>query len=164
MQLNNLEKMKKGLLFSVLTIVLVFGLCALYYYYPRKVSFELAEVIEKPYPDFDRTSYVGFEYVEDAEGLKRCMIDKYSHRDLKGYSLIFVEDLAKRLDFTKYDYLITYQKELKALRHSPYLSRTQDGMPSVKQIPLIPTWDSARTDKIYIYRIKKNNKYRPFGP
>ncbi|MBO4230193.1 MAG: hypothetical protein J5886_00795, partial [Bacteroidales bacterium] len=101
--------MKKKMLYFGTTAALVVGLCILYYYYPRKVSFELAKEIEKPYPEFDRTSYVGFDYVEDAERLKFYMVNYYNkasciESELKDYSLVFVENLAKILDFSRYDY------------------------------------------------------------
>lgn len=159
----------KKITFFVITLVSVFGLCILYYYYPRKVSFELAEELEIPYPEFDRSYFIGFDYVEDAERFKYYMVDYYFKKScidagLKGYSLLFSDSLANRLDFTKYDYIITYQKQLKALRHSPHLTRTWDSFDWLERTPLIPTWDSVLTNKVYIYRIKKNNKFRAFGP
>ena len=161
--------MKKLALFFILTTVLVSGLYVLYYYYPRSVSYELAEVIEKPNPEFDRSSYVGFDYVENAEQLEFWMVEFYNKpscikKGLKGYDIYLVETLANKFDFTKYSYLITYQKELKALRHSPYLTKTEDGLCCEERTPLIPAWDSVQTDKVYIYRIKKNNKFRSPGP
>ncbi len=161
--------MKKILFYFVITSVLVVGICLFYYYYPRKVSFELTAEINKPYPDFDRTSYTGFDYVDDAKQLMFWMVGFYNKpscikEGLKGYNASFVDTLANRFDFTKYDYLITYQKKLKALRHSPYLTTTEDGICCDKRTPLMPTWDSVQTDKVYIYRIKKNNKFRSPGP
>jgi hypothetical protein len=50
------------------------------------------------------------------------------------------------------------------LQHSPYLTKTADGLYFDKRTPLIPSWDSVITDKVYIYRIKKNNKFRAPGP
>lgn len=147
--------MKKKMLYIVTTAVFVVGLCILYYYYPRKVSFELAKEIEKPYSEFNRIDYVGFDYIEDAERFKFFMVYYYNKAscikaELKGYSLIFVENLSKELNFDRYDYIITYQKKLKELRHSPYLTKTEDGLYHVKRTPLIPTWDSVQTDKVYI--------------
>ena len=59
---------------------------------------------------------------------------------------------------------MVYQRQLKELRHSPYFTKTIDGLYFDKRTPLIPTWDSVITDKVYIYRIKKSNKYRAPGP
>ena len=33
-----------------------------------------------------------------------------------------------------------------------------------KKTPLIPTWDKEVTDSLYVYRIKKNNRFRAPGP
>lgn len=161
--------MKKKTLYIILTVVFVVVASLLYYFYPRKVSFELVKEIEKPHPEFDRTFYVGFNYVEDAERLKFFMVYYYNKAsciegELKGYSLIFVENLAKELNFDRYDYIITYQKKLKELRHSPYLTKTADDLYFDKRTPLIPTWDSVQTDNVYIYQIKKNSKFRAPGP
>ena len=143
------------------------GTYCFYYYYPRKVSFELAKEIDKPYSEFSRIDYVGFDYIVNVERFFVYMIyhyEEFPQYYRKGYDTIFVTNLAKELDFDRYDYLITYQKQLKELRYSPYLTKTEDGLCHDKQIPLIPTWDSVQTDKVYIYRIKKNEKYRSPGP
>ena len=156
--------------FIILIIIFIsVGTYCFYYYYPRKVSFELSKEIDKPYSEFSRIDYVGFDYIENAERFKFFMVYYYNKAscikaELKGYSLIFVENLAKELDFDRYDYIITYQKQLKELRYSPYLTKTEDGLCHDKRTPLIPTWDSVQTDKVYIYRIKKNEKYRSPGP
>ena len=158
---------KKVLCIIVATVVFVVGLCVVYYYYPRKVSFELAKEIDKPYPEFDRTFYVGFDYVVNVERFFVYMnyhYEEFPQYYRKGYDTIFVTNLAKELDFDRYDYIITYQKQLKELRYSPYLTKTEDGLYHDKRTPLIPTWDGVITDKVYIYRIKKNEKYRSPGP
>ncbi len=159
--------MKKKKLYAVTTLLFVVGLCFVYYFYPRSVHFELAKEIEKPYPEFDRSYFVGFEYIENKESLFFCMVYRYEEpqfRDMKGYDTVFVKTLSTDLDFDRYDYIIAYQKKLKKLRHSPYLTKTEDGLYHEKRTPLIPIWDSRITDKLYIYRIKKSNKFRPPGP
>ena len=82
----------------------------------------------------------------------------------QGYDYIFVHNLSKTLDYEKYDYIITYQKQLKALTYSPYLAKKEDFCSYLKEKPLIPTFDTVITDKVYIYRIEKNDKYRAPGP
>jgi hypothetical protein len=82
-----------------------------------------------------------------------------------GYDSLYVENLSKDLDFINSDYLITYQRKLSKLHHSPYLTILKDGLYDYdKRIPLIPTWDKEVTDSLYIYRIKKNNRFRAPGP
>ena len=158
-------KMKK--LYAVTTLLFVVGSCFLYYFYPRSVHFELAKEIEKPNPEFDYSYCKGFEYVANKESLFSCMVYCYEEpqfRDMKGYDTVFVKTLSKDLDFDRYDYIIAYQKKIKKLRHSPYLTKTEDDLYFEERTPLIPIWDSVRTDKVYIYRIKKNNKFRSYGP
>jgi len=162
-----MKKINK-MLCSVAIIVFIVGLCVLYYYYPRKVSFELTKEIQKPNKEFDQSSFIGFDYADSEEMLMYWLVEWYKgfpdREYLHSYDLTFVQNLAKELDFERYDYIITYQKQLKALRHSPHLTKTEDGLYFDKKTPLIPTFDTVITDKIYIYRIKKNNKYRSFGP
>ncbi|MDR3048156.1 MAG: hypothetical protein LBU51_11230 [Bacteroidales bacterium] len=160
---------KKMSYWGIAIIVLAVGvveLYRLYYYYPRTVSFELTNEILKFENCYPRN---GFDYVENAEQLMYWLVTFYQRdicveRGLTGYDSIFVQNISKELDFKKCDYLITYQKQLKELQHSPYLTKTEDDLYFDKRTPLIPTWDSVITDKVYIYRIKKNNKYRSFGP
>lgn len=157
--------MKKKLLF-VITILVVIGLYVIYYYCPRKVSFELAMVIEKPCKEFDNSHFIGFEYANNKENLIYWMVEHYKYYYSQGqtYDSLYVENLSNELDFNNFDYLIAYQKQLKELKYSPYLTKTEDGLYFDKRTPLIPTWDSVITDKVYLYRIIKNNKFRAPGP
>jgi hypothetical protein len=164
-----MKKIIRIMLYCIATVVFTVGLSILYYYYPRKVSFELTKEIDKPYSDFDRTYYVGFNHVENKKHLMWYMIDIYKaiyppSRQEQGYDSIFVENLGKELDFNKYDYIITYQKQLKELTYSPYLANNFDDCRFMDEKPLFPTFDTAITDKVYIYQIKKNKKYRPPCP
>ncbi len=159
--------MKEKMLYIVTTVVFVVGLCILYYYYPRKVSFELAKEIE-PFTGLS-SPMNGFNYVKDENELFFWLIYCYDkpickERGLMGYSLPFVKRLASELDFETYDYLITYKQKLQSLFYSSYLTRTKDGLYFDKLTPLIPEFYPEITDKVYIYRIKKNNKFRAPGP
>ncbi len=153
--------------FIILIIIFIsVGTYCFYYYYPRKVSFELAKEILKPHKEFDNSQFIGFEYADSKYRLIYWLVKHYEpfYPKEQRYDSLFVENLAKELDFDRYDYIITYQKQLKKLKYSPYLTKTEDGLCHDKQIPLIPTWDGVITDKVYIYRIKKNEKYRSPGP
>ena len=91
-------------------LLLLMGLLALYYYYPRKVSFELEKEINKPSADFDNSQFMGYHYVKDADELVYLWGDFYGYlsswqKEKKGYDAIFVNNLVKQLDFEKYDYL-----------------------------------------------------------
>ena len=158
--------MKRYIKYSVTVVALIVGLGVLYYYYPRNVSFELAKEILKPHKEFDNSQFIGFEYVDCKDRLVYWLVEHYKlfYSEEQLYDSAFAENLSKELDFKRFDYIITYQKQLLALKHSPYLTKTEDGLYFDKKTPLIPTWDSVITDKIYLYRIKKNNKYRSFGP
>lgn len=140
-----------------------------YYFYPRTVSFEFVEEIPLPTDAFDRREYIGFDYVESVDRLYFYLVEFYERipnddPKLKGYDRDFVRQLSEGFDFEKYDYLITYQKTLNKLQYSPYLTKEKDDIYFDKRTPLIPTWNKRGTDKVYIYRIKKNDHFRAPGP
>lgn len=156
--------MKKIFLIVVSSIV-----AFAYYFYPRTVSFEFVEEILLPTNAFDRREYIGFDYVESVDRLYFYLVEFYERipnddPKLKGYDRDFVRLLAEDFDFEKYDYLITYQKTLNKLQYSPYLTKEKDDIYFDKRTPLIPTWNKTETDKVYIYRIKKNDHFRAPGP
>ncbi len=158
-----MRKKNKWRILILLAVFVSVGIYCLYYYYPRNVSFEFVKEIE-PFEGLS-SPMNGFDYVKDEDKLFFYLIYCYDkpickERGLMGYNLPFVKRLASELDFETYDYLITYKQKLQSLFYSPYLTKTEDGLYFDKRTPLIPTWDSAQTDKVYIYRIKKNNKFR----
>jgi hypothetical protein len=159
---------KMIILLSIIITSIVVGFYCLYYYYPRKISFEFIKSVNKPDKKYDNSQFIGFHYVSNEEELMFWLVKKYEYpyscSDDIGYDSIFVENLRKDLDFKTYDYIITYQKKLKVLTYSPYLAKKRDLMDYLTEKPLIPTFDTIITDKIYLYQIKKNNQYRAPGP
>ena len=86
----------------IVAVVFVVGLCVVYYYYPRKVSFELAKEIDKPYSEFSRIDYVGFDYIENAERFEFFMVYYYNKAscikaELKDMILFLLQILPKSL-------------------------------------------------------------------
>ena len=155
----------KKIFLVVLSSIVAFA----YYFYPRTVSFEFVEEIPLPTDAFDRREYIGFDYVESVDWLYFYLVEFYERipnddPKLKGYDRDFVRLLAEGFDFEKYDYLITYQKTLSKLQYSPYLTKEKDDIYFDKRTPLIPIWNKTGTDKVYIYRIKKNDHFRAPGP
>ena len=162
---------KKVMLLIVgIIIVLIFvGLYCFHYYYPQKVSFELFREIPKPTESFDNSYWLTYSYIQNEEELMFSLVNYYkilpSEIKKEGYDSIFVKKLSEMLDYKHYDYIISYQKQLKALTYSPYLAKKKDKLGDCEEKkPLIPTFDTVITDKVYIYRIEKNNEYRPPGP
>ena len=163
--------MKNNVKYYITSIILIIVVVVfvLYYYCPRKVTFELVKEINKPDRNFERIDYNGFDYVENEEQFKYYLTDFYNKEsckrdNLKGFSPCFVETIAEEFDFSRYDYIITYQKKLISLKHSPNLTKTEDNIYFDRRTPLIPIWDSEETGKIFIYRIAKNNRFRAPGP
>jgi len=164
--------------FLFLAIIVTVILCYRYYYSKTKdddfetihVLFEFVKEIPKPSEDFDGSQWFTYDYIRNEERLMFFLVDWYKGGFPEGirgqgYDPVFVQNLNKELNFDKYDYLIVYQRRLIALTYSPYLAKKYDGMcHHEKRKPLIPTFDTEITDKVYIYRIKKNDKFRPPGP
>ena len=141
-----------------------------WYYHPRNITFELAMELPIPNESFDYSDWLSYNYVSDEDQLMYWMVIWYNQRPKNnrfykaGYDSCYVECISKQLNFKKYDYIIVYQKRLNSLDHSPNLTKQRDGLYYDNRIPLIPTFDTLVTDKVYIYQIKKNKKYRAPGP
>lgn len=160
-----MSKRVKILIVIVLSIVLG---CA-YYYCPRSVNFKLVQVVDRNEDGLDYSNCSTFEYAESEDRFWFWLVSRHrspysTWKSDVAYDSLFVEQLCERLDFCKYDYIITYEKELKALRYSPYLTKEEDDIDYVKEIPLIPTFDTVITDKVYIYQIRNNHRFRSPGP
>jgi len=159
----------KWIILIILAVFVSIGTYCLYYYYPRKIAFEFVKEIEKPNKEYDLSQFVGFHYVQNNKDFLFYLAaynkaQYYKQSNNQDYDSLFVQNLSKELNFDKYDYIMTYQKQLKALTYSPYLAKKEDLMGYLSEKSLIPTFDTVITDKLYIYRIKKNNEYRAPGP
>lgn len=136
-----------------------------YFCYPRQVIFNLVITMrnqERVVP----TEL--FEYAEDSNWFKFWLYGQYQYpysmSDYVGFDSSFVEDLIKKLNFDKYDYIIVYGKQIKKLKYSPLLSNRNDNLYFEKKVPIIPDFHRMRNDSIYIYSIKSNDKFRAPGP
>lgn len=145
--------MKKKLkIKKIIYLILLIGIIGsvLYYFYPRNVAFSL-------YREFDITNkeeFFPYHYVDNEDIFCVLLIKE------NGYDSVFVTDIAKKIDFINYNYIITFNKNLLKLSYSPYYTDFEDGCPSVKLTPLIPKYSQNKTNKMYIYKIKKNSKFR----
>jgi hypothetical protein len=160
-------KKKMGLLLIGIIVLIFVGSYCFHYYYLRKVSFELCTEIPKPTKDFNNSQWFSYNYIQNEEKLIYFFTKYYEQRNppQEGYDSIFAYHISKMLDYKYFDYIITYQKQLKALIYSPYLAKKEDWIGDCeKKKPLIPIFDTTITDKVYIYKIEKNNKYRAPGP
>lgn len=84
--------------------------------------------------------------------------------EFTGYNSSLVDSLANIFDFNRYDYIITYQKQIKNIRYSPFLTNTEDGLYFDKRTPLIIEYDTIITDSIYFYQVENNENFRAPGP
>lgn len=114
--------MKKKLLYYIIVALFsIFGtyfLYQLYYYHSRNVVFDLVLDIQKPYESFDYSFYKGCDYIASDRELMHRLVYWLGENKFQNYDSVYVEQLNKKLDFEKYDYVITYHKELLELNHS----------------------------------------------
>jgi hypothetical protein len=158
-------KTVKLISFIFLMLLVITAGCCFYYYYPRKVSFKFVVEIPKPDERFDNSEWLSYDYIRNENELMFFLVDYYKKEScikngLIGYDSAFIQNFGKTLNFDKYDYAITFHKQLKALTYSPYLANNFDDCGFMEEKPLFPTFDTVITDKVYIYQIKKNKKYR----
>ena len=156
--------MKKAFLYGILAFTLCIIAC--YHYHERVLPCNLVFSIEKPCKEFDNTQFTGIKYCDSRERFKFFMGEYWEKRGICCYDSIVIDELCNKLDFVNYDYIITYHKQLKHLKYSPHLSHTKDliSKDEDKRTPLIPVFNSANRDSLYIYRILNNDKFRSPGP
>lgn len=164
--------MNKNTIFITVLIILGISISIFlfWYYHVRHVKFELEKVLAPPEHGVGgNADFMGFELVENENDLLFWLCEQFKksyYRDngVIGYDMEYAKKLSKELDYENYNYIITYNKEILDLQHSPYLTRHEDGLYFDERTPLFPTFYTKRTDKVYIYKIKNDCKYRCFGP
>lgn len=129
--------------------VLIFG----YYYYPRKVNFELVNQV--------KVAQVDHPIIVVSE---RKILDKFLKEIFETEQISDITIDYSLLDFNKNDYVISFNKKLLSLKHSPYLSKKYDLCPYLKEKPVIPEFTNDIDESIYIYKIDKKGKYRAICP
>ena len=147
-----------GVLLSLFWIIA----CYFYYYSHRYVEFEkVAELYDM---EFRWRSSYRAEYVCDKDELMYILVEnreRYYKPDASTndvpYDTDMVLSLAQSMDFEKYDYIITYNRELEKLVYAPYLSDCMEDLMWQEKISLIPLYQGV-TDYVYIYRIKKMDR------
>ena len=139
-----------------------------YWYYPRQVHFNLVSQLVQPDGNAFLSSYMGFDKVDTPERLLFYLAGDYNNSIYVNrycYYTTEIENISEGFDYFHNDYIITYNKRLKALKHSPFLTRTNDDLHEFMEgIPLIPIFEDKFTDSVYIYSIKKNSHFRAPGP
>ena len=160
--------MKRYIIIAIFVLSIL--LWCIYYFVPRHVIFEHVKTINQPIRYYDRTEETNFNYISNKNDLWWWFRDWYStdplfiEKGIIGYDSLFIAQLSEELDYCNYDYIITYQRELKELKHSPYMSHDDAAYYFDKRTPLIPVFKEKHTTKVYIYKIKKSGDFRSTGP
>lgn len=149
---------------ALVALVVTVYLC--YYYIERTVSFEYVMRIPAFKNCYPRE---GVEYVQSKKRMYFFLVDFYKKPscqkdEIFGYDSTYVSPLIEDLDYEKYDYVISYMMKVSKLKYSPYLTDTEDGLYFDNRIPLIPEFEKGIYDFVYIYRVKKDYRFRAMGP
>ncbi len=146
----------KKTLFVILGIVILF-IIAFYYYYPRKVAFHYKATLLLPYEGFNHYDRMYYYYISDKNQLFKFLEER------AGYDSLYIKKISAMLDFEHFHYILTFNKQLLYLRHSPKLTN-EDAANYLEKTPLYPIYDNIFTKNAYLYELKKNTKYRSLGP
>ena len=149
--------MKK--IITVFLSIILFGFL-ICFYYPRNVSFSLAQSILL-HEDCIINTGETFIYFRDLNKMHYFFTDRHDWRCSKDIKINIDFNV---FDFDKYDYLVFYRKKPYALSYSPYLTKIRDDLHYDSRIPLIPKFEKIEYDSIFIYKIKKSPKFRAPGP
>lgn len=135
-------------------------MCLIYYFYPRNVYFEYVDTIPIKNMSYTNADYSGVIILHNNDEIYRyTMAFNYE----TGVDSTYIYTFNRSLDFMNYDYVLSYHRKLICLKYSPYL-RNKDTLYFDRKYPLIPTFDDNISMYIYVYKIKKNKRFRSVGP
>ncbi len=135
-----------GLLFLSLLIISC-------YFYPRNVKFKY--VVEIAVGKVDHPLII----VSEKKAMEKFLIEIFGEEATKNISIDY-----SSLDFDKNDYMVSFNRKVLSLKYSPYLSKQNDLCPYLKEKPVIPEYSSKEDESIYVYEIKRKNRYRGVCP
>ncbi len=76
---------------------------------------------------------------------------------IESYDSIYVLHLSERMNFKKYNYINPYMKKIKSIKHSLYLSKTQDNLYFDNLLPIIAEYEKGTYNFVCIFiELKKN--------
>lgn len=154
-----MKHFKRKHVLAIIATGILISIAAYYcnYYWERSIPFDYVTgvpLVEGYYPHGDRLVQTKEEMYEVF-----CSDEITAH-----YDSAFLSQYIEAIDYEKYDYIISYMGRITAMSYSPYLSDTEDGMPSVPKIPIISRYKKQKVDSLYIYRIQTSDKFRVPGP
>lgn len=156
----------KSLSLLIITIFLMITIIIYYYYYQeRTISYEYVIGL----PKFHNCYPKGINYIENEERMYFWLVGFYQkpsckENGLEGYDSLYVSHLFNYTDFSRYDYVISYMRKISLLKYSPHLTEVNDNLYFDKRTPIIAEFEKVIYDSVFIYRIKKNPKFRAPGP
>lgn len=153
---------KKYLIFIIIILCILY---IVYFFYPRKLKYEYVCAVYIKNPSYIE-EFMGCDIIHDSYTLKYRLITQpnfYRKGQGLGLDSIDIKNIECLLDYTKYDYIISYHKRINKIEYSPYL-KIKDTAAYLDEYPLIPQFINENTRYIYIYKMKKNYNFRSVGP
>lgn len=150
-----MSKRKMFIVIMFLILTCVFGGLIYRYYHCSYVPFEFHTTIAIV---GNTSSPSGFVYADNTERLMFWLNDYREWSNLQPA----IEDIdLSSYDFQKYDYLLFSGYKLESLYYSPWLTHKNDECYNYdRRIPLMSTLVSGSIDTMYIYRIRKTDRFR----
>ncbi|MBQ3730437.1 MAG: hypothetical protein IJK93_03405 [Muribaculaceae bacterium] len=164
-------KKKSFIIILVLAVaILGIGGYLIDYYRVRNVDFQFVKTFQVPNNEYDETSFTSYYYIDDDESLDYFLGKNLSDYFGYCYDSLFIDKMKGELNFKDYDYLLSPQKKIVNLSYSPSHNKNYyDGCGHQLHAlgdrdVLEPVFEDGSIDSMYLYRIKKTNKFIQPGP
>ena len=158
---------KKSLLIILILAFAILGIGGylINYHTERTVEFQPVKVFQAPNKDYDMTEMSSYYFITSEELLNHYLGKYLSDHFGYCYDSLFIDRMKGELNFKEYDYLLSPQKKIIKLYYSSSnTERYSDGWPVGNKDVLEPVFDKGSIDSMYLYRIKKTDKFIQPGP
>lgn len=101
---------------------------------------------------------INFTVSNNVEGFMVCLSEHISAAEINKFEV-------KKLDFSKFDYLLSFKKEVEKITYSKYYSDTHDFCDYIKEIPVELHYNNeSGSSCVFIYKLPEKHKYRHLCP
>jgi hypothetical protein len=148
---------KKKQLIIILFILICIGVFAFIidYYKQTKVNFSFES---KTCLDSLPRENLPFIISSNIDDIKLCLNKLISSEDINKLGLM-------RLNFSEYDYLVSFKKGVEKISYSKHYTSKHDFCPYIKEIPVELHYSKDSSSLcIYIYKLSEKNKFRHLCP
>ena len=163
---------RKRLLIAFVLAIAILGVCGyfIHYYRVKHVDFQFVKTFQVPNKKYNQTSFTSYYYIDSDESLNHFLGKYLSDHFGYCYDGLFIDKMKGEFNFKDYDYLLSPQKKIINLSYSPSHNKNYyDGCGHQLHAlgdrdVLEPVFDKGSIDSMYLYRIKKTDKFIQPGP